>query len=80
MYKFIDDLSTLELINLLSIGLASYDFQNHVPSDIAAGNFFLDPYSIKSQNYLENIENWNEYKQMKKKQETRWGWAIPSSS
>ena len=64
-YKFIDDLSTLELINLLSIGLASYDFENHVPSDIAAGNFFLQPYKIKSQNYLENIEHWTESKQMK---------------
>ena len=33
-FKFIDDLSILEIINLLSIGLASYNCQNHVPSDM----------------------------------------------
>ena len=42
-YKFIDDLSTLEIINLISIGLASYNCHNHVPSDIATDSLYLDP-------------------------------------
>ena len=29
-FKFIDDLSILEVVNLLSIGLASYNFKLHV--------------------------------------------------
>ena len=32
-YKFIDDLSILEIINLTSIGISSYNFKNHVASD-----------------------------------------------
>ena len=64
-YKFIDDLSTLEIINLLSMALASYDFKSHVPSDIATGSLFINPDNIKSQGYLEKIESWTENKQMK---------------
>ena len=33
-FKFIDDRSILEIINLLSIGLSSYNFKSHVASDI----------------------------------------------
>ena len=64
-FKFIDDLSTLEIINLISIGLACYSYQNHVPSDIATNSLFLDPKNVKSQDYLRNIESWSESKQMK---------------
>ena len=64
-FKFIDDLSTLEIINLISIGLASYNYHSHVPSDIAADNLYLDSRNIKSQGYLQKLENWTENKQMK---------------
>ena len=50
-FKFIDDLSILELINLISIGLASYNCKNHVPSDIATDNSYLDASDFKSQGY-----------------------------
>ena len=33
-YKFIDDLSLLEVINLVMCGISSYNFKNHVASDI----------------------------------------------
>ena len=32
--KFVDDLTTLEVINLLTIGLSSFLMKNQVPSDI----------------------------------------------
>ena len=64
-FKFIDDLSILEIINLISIGLASYNCHEHVPSDIATDNLYLAPDNINSQEYLENIEEWTEAKQMK---------------
>ena len=57
-YKFIDDLSVLEIINLISIGLASYNCHNNVPSDIATDKLYLDPSNIKSQSYLDQIEQW----------------------
>ena len=33
-FKFVDDLSFLEIIYLLSAGLATYNIHAHVPSDI----------------------------------------------
>ena len=39
-FKYVDDLTTLEIINLLSIGLSSCNFKQHIPSDIPAEGFF----------------------------------------
>ena len=33
-FKFVDDLSFLEIIYLLSVGLSSYNVRLHVPSDV----------------------------------------------
>ena len=33
-FKFVDDLTALEVVNLLSVGLTSYNIRQHVPSDI----------------------------------------------
>ena len=40
-FKFIDDLSILELINLLSIGLSSYNFKKHIASDLLENGYFV---------------------------------------
>ena len=66
-FKFIDDLSIVEIINLLSIGLASYNFHNHnhVPSDIGTDNLYLAPENMKSHEYLEKISKWTTDRQMK---------------
>ena len=63
-FKFIDDLSILEIISLLSIGIASYNCHNHVPSDIGIDNLFLDPKNIQSQDYLDKIKIWTEKNEM----------------
>ena len=34
-YKFVDDMSLLGVIYLITCGIASYNFRNHVASDIA---------------------------------------------
>ena len=64
-YKFIDDLSILEIINLISIGLSSYNCRNHVPSDVGIDNKFLDKSNIESQTYLEKLSKWTDQKEMK---------------
>ena len=64
-FKFIDDLSLLEIINLLSIGLSSYNCWNHVPSDISIDNHFVDQSNLKSQVYLNELSSWTNQKQMK---------------
>ena len=57
-YKFVDDLTILEIINLLTIAISSYNFKNEVPSDILQNNLFIHPNNLKSQEYLRNIILW----------------------
>ena len=64
-YKFIDDLSLLEILNLLSIGLSSYNCWNHVPSDVGIDNSYLDCSNLKSQTNLDKLSDWTKGKEMK---------------
>ena len=63
-FKFIDDLSILEIVNLLSIGLSSYNFSNNVASDIPVNGYFLHPRNLKSQNYVDQISAWTKLNKM----------------
>ena len=53
--KFIDDLRILEILNLLSIGLAHYNFKYHVPSDIPASGLIIPSENLQTQIYLDKI-------------------------
>ena len=58
-YKFIDDLSILEILNLISQGLSSYNFKAHVASDVnSEHNQYLPAENGHSQDYLRNINDW----------------------
>ena len=63
-FKYVDDLSILEIINLLSIGLTKYDFKNHVPSDIPTDAYFINNKNLKSQDYLNQINTWTQNQKM----------------
>ena len=54
-FKFVDDLSFLEIIQLLNIGLATYNLKQHVPSNIPVHNQILDAKHLKSQQQLSTI-------------------------
>ena len=56
--KFIDDLSILEVVNLILQGISSYNPRQQVPSDIAIGNKFIPADNLLSQNYLDKLSNW----------------------
>ena len=64
-FKFVDDLSALELLNLILIGLASYNFHHHVASDIGIDQLFLPTENIKSQESLNKIQAWTDANKMK---------------
>ena len=64
-FKFIDDLSFLEIINLLIQGLKAYNVKSHVPSDININNQYLPSQDLSSQQSLEMISKWTEDNQMK---------------
>ena len=64
-FKFVDDTSILEMINLLSIGLASYNSKLQVPSDTPPGLKYLPPQNLVTQNHLETFSKWTDSHQMK---------------
>ena len=55
-YKYIDDLTVLEVINLISVGLTSYNFKAHVASDIGINQSYLPTENLQSQVYLDKIQ------------------------
>ena len=63
-FRFLDDLSTLEIINLLTVGITSFNIRHQVPNDIGTHNQFIPSHNLKSQKWLENIFNWTENQQM----------------
>ena len=63
-FKYVDDLTTLEVINLLSIGLSSFNFKQQVSSDIPAGGFYIDSGNLQSQHYLNEINKWTTNQKM----------------
>ena len=40
-FKFIDDLTILEIVNLLTVGITSYNLKMQVPSDLPTHNQFI---------------------------------------
>ena len=63
-FKFVDDLTLLEIVNLLNITIESYDINNHVPSDITTHNQYIKRTQLKSQKYLEEIDEWSTNQKM----------------
>ena len=42
-FKWIDDLSILEIVNLLTICLSSYSIKQHIPNNIHVANHYILP-------------------------------------
>ena len=57
-FKFVDDLTALEIINLLTVGLSSYHLKSQVPNDIPCHNQIIQPEKLKTQEYLDEINSW----------------------
>ena len=63
-FKFVDDLTILEVVNLLTVGISSYNIKQHVPDDIPIHNQYIQPDDLKSQKWLEEIDDWTEKQKM----------------
>ena len=63
-FKFVDDLSLLEVVNLLNIGLSSMNIRNQVPNDLPVHGQFVENRNLLSQKYLDEINKWTENQQM----------------
>ena len=64
-FKFLDDLSVLEIINLLTVGLSSFNLKRQVASDIPQHNQFIPAENLRSQNWLNQISDWTRKNKMK---------------
>ena len=63
-FKFIDDLTTLEAVNLLITGVCSYNLKSHIPSDIPIHNQIIPSEKLKSQKWLDEINLWTKNQKM----------------
>ena len=63
-YKFCDDLSFMELINLVNIGIEDYDVKTHVPNNIPVHNQIIRADKLKSQQYIQEISDWTDRNKM----------------
>ena len=64
-YKFVDDLTILEIVNLLTVGITSFNLKAQIPNDIPDHNQFIPPNNLKSQDHLHNINQWTINQKMK---------------
>ena len=63
-YKFVDDKSLLEVVNLFNIGIASHNVRASVPSNIPSSNIFIPPENLKTQKHMNDIKRWTDSKEM----------------
>ena len=59
-----DDLTVLEKINLLIVGLSSFNTKMSVPNDIPEHNQYIPQENLESQQYLEQIRDWTQNQKM----------------
>ena len=59
-----DDLTVLEKINLLIVGISSFNSKMSVPSDMPEHNQYIPGENLKSQEYLEKIKEWTDQQKM----------------
>ena len=64
-FKFVDDLTFLEVIYLLNVGMATYNVKQHIPSNIPTHNQLIPSKHLKSQQHLNVINDWTKSKKMK---------------
>jgi len=63
-FKFIDDLTVLEVVNLLTVGISCFNIKNQVPNDIPTHGQFIPSENLQSQVYLNKINEWTKNQQM----------------
>ena len=57
-------MSTLEVVNLLTIGIANFNLKAQVPNDIATRDLYIPAENLKTQNIIMNLTKWTDKKQM----------------
>ena len=64
-FKFVDDLTIIEIVNLLTVGMSSFNSKFQVPNDIGEHNQFISPENLDCQDHLNQINTWTHNQKMK---------------
>ena len=64
-WKWVDDLTILEIINLVNIGMSCFNVKNEVPNDINVNKNFIHKSELLTDNNLREINNWTSNQKMK---------------
>ena len=64
-FKFVDDLTILEVVNLITIRLSSVNVKVQVPNDVREDNQLIPAKHLQSQTFLNKINSWTEDHMMK---------------
>ena len=57
-FKYLDDLSNLEVINLVLASISSYNAKQQVPSDIQIGHKVMHSSNLKTQSHINKKNKW----------------------
>ena len=57
-FKWMDDLTILEVVNLFTIGLSSFNIGQQVPNDIPLNNGFIPNKNLCTQENIDKISEW----------------------
>ena len=60
-----DDLTVLEIVNLLTVGLTSFNVKHEVPADLPEHGRYIPAENMKSQDYLNQRNEWTEKLKLK---------------
>ena len=63
-FKFVDDLTLLEIFNLLTIGISSFNLKQQVPNDLPGHNQIIPADKLQSQQWLDQINAWTKNQKM----------------
>ena len=63
-FKFVDDLTTIEVISLVT-KVVSYNFRQHVASDVGIHNQFISREKTETQSVVDSVNNWTNNQKMK---------------
>jgi hypothetical protein len=63
-WKWVDDLTAIEVINMINIGLSSYNFKQHVASDIPVHGQYVDPQNLQTQKHISTLDAWSDAQKM----------------
>ena len=64
-FKFVDDLTALEIVNLISVGMSNFNVKMSIPNDIPSHNGYISKENLKTQSYLNDISDWTKQRKMK---------------